>query len=155
MITMELNLTGTLEKKQAMLYRVVTDAMKKVVRAWHKQQLPRHFKTGAARLYGYKTRSRRYQARKNKKGLPPLVYSGRARRQLTRAIKPTGSRAHVRGKFTTDNTVRYLWQTKPGGPNLGEEIVATTAGEQKKIIKAVGVLTAEGLDKIKDKKRVK
>ncbi len=61
----------------------VRDAGKKALKDWRAKTLPRHFKLGAARRYGYHKRSSRYQNEKRKKGgMPALVYSGDARRAM-------------------------------------------------------------------------
>ena len=154
MITMTLNMTGSLEAKATQFHKVLTESVKTVVKNWHKQVLPGHFEPGAARRYGYKPRSRNYQRYKNRRGLGPLVFSGRSKRQLTRAIRTVGSRGNVKGKFITDSRIRYFWRTPAGHPNKGEELVAVSKREVQQIKRAIEDLTADGLDKIKDKKRV-
>ena len=155
MITMTLNMTGSLEAKATKFYRVLTESVKTVVKNWHKQVLPKHFETGAARRYGYKARSQKYQRLKNRRGLGPLVYSGRSKRQLTRAIRTVGSRGNIKGKFITDSRISYFWRTPAGHPNKGKELVAASKRETQQIKRAIKNLTADSLDKIKDKKKVR
>lgn len=59
------------------------EAAKRALKDWRADTLPRHFKLGAARRYGYHTRSTKYQNHKRRMGgKPALVYSGDARRAM-------------------------------------------------------------------------
>lgn len=59
----------------------------------HERHIPWHFESFAVQKYGYKKRSRRYQKRKDARGLPPLVWTGATRavvkssRQITKTQK--------------------------------------------------------------------
>lgn len=155
MIYTTLKIRGSLEAKRAAFCRVLTESVKTVVRNWHKRVLPDHFKPVARRRYNYAARSRRYQIRKNRRGLGPLVYSGRSMRQLTRAIRPTGSRGNIKGKFVTDGAIRYFWMRPAGHPNKAAELIATSKQERDRMGRAIEDLTAKGLDAVNDKKVVR
>ena len=61
----------------------VREAAKRALKDWRADTLPKHFKLGAARRYGYHKRSTKYQNRKRRRGgKPALVYSGAARRAM-------------------------------------------------------------------------
>lgn len=156
MISMQIEFTGTVEKMRSSFVKIVNDAMKQVVRGWHRVALPKHFQSGAEKRYRYTPRTARYIKRKQRKGVTaPLVWTGRSRRQLTQVIRPTGTRMLVKGKFVTDSTMRYFWMTGSGQPNKGDELIRTIRSEEKQIAKAVEKLTLEQLNRINDKKRVK
>lgn len=67
----------------------------------HQRHMPWHFEQFAAQKYGYARRSRKYQARKDRMGLPPLVSpaatSGQLRTAITqfRQITATSNRARL------------------------------------------------------------
>ena len=155
MLNLSLQIENGPETTAANLNQSLTEALKTAVRSWHKVAAPLHFKTGAARKYGYKTRSRRYQKEKNRKGLGPLTYSGRAKRQLLQHIKPTGSKGLVKGKFVTDASIKYFWMTGGKHPNKGAELVATQRQEVKKLQQLIETQTSKNIAAVKgEKKRI-
>ena len=139
MIYCELHITDPIGERVKRLPKAVTDAAKQAVRGWHAKVLPGHFKTGAARKYEYKRRSARYQKRKRKKGLPSLVFSGRAQKRLTSPafFKVTGTAGKAAGRFIVGNRFRYLWMTTPNHPRLAAEITRTTTKEERAIGKFI------------------
>ena len=139
MIYCELIITDPIGERVKRLPKAVTEAAKEAVRGWHSKVLPGHFKTGAARKYGYKTRSAKYQKRKRKRGLPALVFSGRAQKRLCSPafFKVTGGAGKAKGKFVVGNRFRYLWMTTPKHPRLAEEITRTTTKEEAAIGKFI------------------
>jgi len=139
MIYCELTITDPIGERIKRLPKAVTEAAKQAVRGWHKNILPGHFRTGAARRYDYKRRSAKYQRRKRKKGLPALVFSGRAQKRLSSPafFKVTGSAGKAKGKFIISNRFRYLWMTTPNHPRLAEEITRTTTREERAIGKFI------------------
>ena len=154
MLQLSLKLESGPETKAAHFNQSLTEAMKESVRRWHKSAGPEHFKRGAGRKYQYKPRTRKYQNRKNRLGKPPLVWSGRAMRQILRTIKPIGSKGVVKGKFVTDVRIRYWWTTKPGHPNKGAEMVKTTPTEVRKLQKVIEKTTVDNLDAVREIKKV-
>ena len=154
MLQLSLQIESGPETKVAHFNKSLNEAMKESVRRWHKSAAPEHFKRGAARKYGYKPRTRKYQNRKNRLGKGPLVWSGRAKRQILQTIKPTGSQGVVKGKFVTDARIRYWWVTKPGQPNKGAEMVKMRPTEVRKLQKVIETITVENLDAVRDKKKV-
>ncbi len=65
------------EKKTKMsIKKALLDAV-----AWYQTEgITGHFKPGADSLYGYRPRNKKYQAQKDKRGLPPLVWKGKSMR---------------------------------------------------------------------------
>ena len=154
MLQLSLQIESGPETKAANFNRSLNEAMKESVRRWHKSAAPEHFKRGAGRRYGFKPRSRTYQNRKNRLGKGPLTWSGRAKRQILRTIKPIGSQGVIKGKFVTDARIRYWWVTKPGHPNKGAEMIKTTPTEVRKLRKVIETETVKNLDTVRDKKKV-
>jgi len=163
MLQLELKLENWPAEKGGAFDRAVIKAMKQAVRLWHKNIAPLHFKRGAARKYGYKPRTRRYQNLKNRVGAGPLVGvsrrkpfgpSGRSKRQLLQTIKPVKQGGIVAGKFVTSPSVRYFWQTPPGHPKKGEELVKLTKTEERALSRQIQTLTQIALDESRTKKKV-
>ncbi len=123
-------------------------AVKQAVKAWHHNIAPKHFKKGAARKYKYKKRSPKYTRKKNRKGLPPLVFSGRSRRQLLRPLHVIGNHKLVKGKFITNARVRHFWMTPPGHPKKGKELVTVAFREEQNFRRAVEEMTVENIEAI-------
>jgi len=155
MIEMTCKVSGSIAVKRSKFVKILTESMKQVVRGWHENALPEHFESSAPRRYKYKARSRRYQQAKNRRGLQPLEYSGRSKRQLTRTIKPTGSNGLVKGKFVTNSAMRYFWMTPAGHPDKASELVAVAKRETDQIRAAIEKLTAEGVNAVDDKGTIK
>jgi hypothetical protein len=87
----------TLPKDPRLLVRdhatFLREAFGEAARFHHERHIPWHFESFAAAKYGYKKRSRRYQKRKDARGLPDLVWTGATRavvkgsRQITKTQK--------------------------------------------------------------------
>jgi len=137
MIYCELHITDPIGERVKRLPRAVTEAAKQAVRQLHANVLPGHFKHGAARKYGYKRRTAKYQKRKRKMGLPSLVFSGRAQKRLCSPafFKVTGAAGKAKGHFIISNRFRYLWMSSTwrNHPDMAAEITRTTTKEEKAI----------------------
>ena len=85
----------------------------------HTRHIPRHFEHFAAAKYGYAPRSRRYQALKDRRGLPPLVFSGRSRGVITsqRTITSTQHQAKLLLRLPIRGASGRL-RVKPGRSTL-------------------------------------
>lgn len=53
--------------------RMLNDTLREAAAVHHARHIPRHFQAFAAAKYGYHRRGRKYQAIKDRLGLPPLV----------------------------------------------------------------------------------
>ena len=136
MLYMELHINDGAEAKTRRFREALDSQLKQVVLGWHANILPGHFQLGAARKYGYKKRSEKYQLRKRRKGgLPALVFSGRARDKLTRPsfFKVSSSGGRAAGKFIVGSDLSYFYMTRPGGPNKPKEVTRTTVNEDRQI----------------------
>lgn len=78
------------------------DSLRETMVAHHERHIPWHFEKFAASKYGYLKRSAKYQARKDRLGLPPLVSpnretSGQLKLAMTqfRQITATSTRARL------------------------------------------------------------
>ncbi len=80
----EITIVRPVFKKLLRRFRqAVRQAAKGALKDWRADTLPKHFKLGAARRYGYHKRSTIYQNRKRRMGgMPALVFSGDARRAM-------------------------------------------------------------------------
>ncbi len=153
MIFMELE--TTIDAKCKALVPAVTASMKTAVSAWHQKVMPKHFKHGAAREYGYKPRSKRHQKRKRKRGSPPaLVFSGQSRKILSLPMRVTGSRGHVKGAFASAG-IRYFYMTPPKHPNKPQELKALTDKEVAKMSSDIKEMTVQKVQAIETRRRVK
>lgn len=128
--------------------------MKAMAKDWHRLFLPRHFQSGAKRRYGYQERKRKYAQRKQRRGLPPLVFSGRARSHARALFRVTGSAKTVRGKFFLPHYFR-MKPMRAGQPSLGEELTRTTRHERSRLAIRFKARVEAGLRKIKTRKVVK
>jgi hypothetical protein len=101
---------------------------------WHREFLPRHFEPGAANRYKYKRRGRKYEEQKERKGLPPLVWTGTLRDLMLshHVTRPYPTRFSV-----TMYGPRYAGMRpfKRNAPNLGEEITRMLGTEQKEMMR--------------------
>lgn len=163
MLFCELHINDPMEDKIKRLPSIVTKILKKIAFDWHKDTLPKHFKRGAARRYKYKPRSVKrpvlrggkmgisYVEKKRRKGLPALVWSGRARDKLTSPIrfKITGSKKSVKGRFIAVDSIKYFWMTPAGQPNKAAEAVRIHKDEEKQIGKFLQEAVVKELEKRK------
>lgn len=92
-----------------------------------------------------------YQERKRRKGLPALVWSGKARDKLTSPIrfKVTGSKKAVKGKFIAVDSIKYFWMQPAGHPNKAAEATRIHKDEEKQIGEFLQEAVVEGLKKTK------
>jgi hypothetical protein len=71
-------------------------ALVQTAEAWRDGTMPRHFDRGAASKYGYEKRTTKYQNYKNRRGIGPLQYTGKARRMiLNDKREPTGAATKI------------------------------------------------------------
>lgn len=116
---------------------------------WHwKKSIPLHFKSGNATRYGYKPRSKRYQAIKRlltRRGTP-LVFSGTTQQEVTgsRTIRATGTKgstlllrasfAGMSGRFRLKAGQRFLSQKQEMQLARVKEIEAIRSDEIDELV---------------------
>lgn len=130
---------------------IIRRSMQQMVRDWHKDYMPRHFKIGADRIYGYKPRRPSTVKRKRRRGLPPLVETGLARSHAKTLFRVTGSAKTVRGKFSMPR----WFQRRPvraGLPALGEELTVVQDREQRRLTMRNRVRVVSGFRKLDTRK---
>ena len=157
MYYIQLHIFDGVDDKAKRILKAVTDCMKKALRLWHKKTLPRHFKLGAARRYRYERRSIKYQRYKQKKHLPALVYTGRARDRLTRLgfFRITGSKGVVTGKFVAvGSDMRYFFMKPPGHPDKPAEVKRLSLPEENRIRKEIETAVPKIVNKGRGRKRI-
>lgn len=150
-----MTITGGFEAKAKGVPALIARTLKRALRDWHRQILPRHFQPGAEWRYGYEKRARRYRMTKERRGLPPLVFSGRTRSQAKALFRVTGSASKVRGRFFLPNHAR-MKPVRAGLPAIGEEMTRTTRDERRTIVaRWVKPRMTIGLRKIRTRKVIK
>jgi hypothetical protein len=131
--------------------QAVKEELQGLVVDWHKDTAPGHFKKSAKEKYNYDARSTKYQRYKDKKHLPPLVYSGQSRRQILQSIRVSGTFKKATG---VAKAPRYFWMTTPGHPNKPEELYALTQREAEAMAVKLNKKVTARLNAVKDKKVV-
>lgn len=156
MLLCRLTITDPMEDKIKRLPGVITRILKRIIKLWHTDTLPKHFKLGAARRYGYERRSIKYQRAKQKRMLPALVWSGRTRDKLTSPghFKVTGSKASAKGKFINVNSIKYFWMRPAGHPNKAAETTRLSNKEEGLIKNVLAQSIAPELNKTRGRKKV-
>ncbi len=96
---------------------------------WHNDTLPKHFTREAPEKWHYDKRTKIYQNRKNRKSLPPLVWTGDSRRRLLASV-----RIELRGKHPVRATGKfdapqYFWMRKENDPDKGGEFMRINPDE--------------------------
>lgn len=132
-------------------------ATKKAVLKWYKDVFPDHFKTGMSRKYRYQPRKRRYKREKfrDKGSRTNLVYSGYARKILNLHMRVTGTKGNVTGRFTTNQTIKYIWKRPEGHPDMIKELKTVTDKETEVIGADVKKGTISEMDSVKKRKTIK
>lgn len=105
------------------------ESLRAAVTEHHDVHIPRHFETFAAAKYGYARRSSRYQARKDKLGLPPLVSPTATSGQLRTAM------THFRQVTATSNRARLIMRLPfRGGTGRLRVIGGSLSDQQKQVL---------------------
>ena len=141
MLYCQLIINDPIEDKAKRLPEAITNVAKRILRDWSKNTLPKHFRLGAARRYGYMTRSVKYQRAKQKRGmLPALVWSGRARDKITSPghFEIKGSKGSATGRIINVSSIRYFWmdlrkRKRNPGPNMAAETTRLSKDEKIQI----------------------
>jgi len=138
---MELHSSGKLEEIIKNLPDIANAGIEKSLYWWFNNIAPGHFKHGADRKYDYAARTPGYEKRKRKRGLPPLVWSGRAKDRLLRhgfftVKKEKGKKTGITtGKFIAGPEIRYIYyqrrdtKKRKGTMNIAREITRISKEE--------------------------
>jgi len=125
-----------------------------LIRNWHRETLPGHFKKEAERKYKYMGRTPKYSRYKAKRRpmAGPLEFSGRSKRELTRKIRVSGTAKKASGAMTAP---RYFWMTPAGHPNKPEEITAVTKKETLDMAKKLNERVTKQLNQVRDRQVIR
>jgi hypothetical protein len=140
MLYCQLIINDPLEDKAKRLPQAITNVLKRIIDDWRRNTLLKHFQKGADQKYGYEPRSIGYQRSKDKKGLSPLVWSGRARDKITSPghFKITGEKGSATGRIINVSSIRYFWMRKVSkygtrDPNKAAETMRLADDEKTQI----------------------
>lgn len=103
----------------------------------HERHIPWHFEQFAAAKYGYARRSRKYQARKDRLGLPPLVSPAATSGQLRTAM------THFRQITATSTRARLIMRLPfKGGTGRLRVIGGSLSQQQKQVLTRIAEMEA-------------
>lgn len=137
-----LQVTGTFPRDPRLFVRDHQTFMRETLRAaaelHHERHIPWHFENFAASKYGYLKRSSKYQARKNKLGLPPLVSPNpRTSGQLRTAV------THFRQITATSTRSRLIMRLPfQGGTGRMRIVGSALSDQQKQVLARIAELQA-------------
>ncbi|MHC4123922.1 MAG: hypothetical protein ACYSSI_10140 [Planctomycetota bacterium] len=130
----------------------IKEGLIELVHKWHRKTMPGHFKNRAVKKYDYEARGEKYQKRKDRKHLGPLVFSGKSRQQLKQSIRVTATSKRAKGSFRAP---RHFWMNPPGHPKKSEELVAVTQEEANQMAAELNKGATRKLNKVRDKRIVR
>ena len=135
--------------------KITKGALEAMLDYWHGKYAPLHFQDIAYTRYKYRRRSEstKLDKRLNRKvHMPPLVLSGRLRRDILRSISLTGGKSLVRGKMDAPNYVNIIKRRADGsgGINKAREILTTTSSEVSKMANIFDQAIQLGIDGVQD-----
>lgn len=137
MIKVSLTKRGIATKRGVSLLRsAAAKGMKKMLLDWSDATMPNHFKRGAGNKYKYQRRSTAYQRRKDRRGLGPMVYTGKSKQKILSQhpqVTGTSKKVIMRIKVTGPFGRRYKgWNHK-----MGDELTVMTKDETNKMFKVL------------------
>ena len=116
---------------------IMKEELPKILIEWREKTLPKHFKKGAGQTYKYHQRKPAYRHRKQKRNLPPLVYSGQSRRKMIAdRRRPSGSSKRATLRLKAEgfwNLRRKAYK----GKTLAHEITKVTQKEANNMLKVL------------------
>ena len=124
--------------------QIVKEEMQRALVQWREGTLPKHFQPGAGNIYKYQPRTNKYQKRKRRKGLGPMVYSGDSRRKmLADAREPKGGTKRVVLRLKSP---RAFHKKFPGWDHrMADEITKVTKKELTEMYYIISVRVARRL----------
>lgn len=128
MIMIRIKKSGFSARKIREFGPIFKSGLVRMAKRWRDEMLPGHFRKGAAQKYGYEKRTPEYQKHKNRRGLGPLQYTGKAmRRILGDQREPSGSSKLVRLRLQSPG---FFGRKYPGWKKtMADEVRAMTRKE--------------------------
>lgn len=125
-----------------------------LIQNWHRETLIRHFKPEAKQRYKYEPRSIKYLRYKAKKRpmAGPLEFSGRSKRELTRAVRVSGTAKKAKGAMSAP---RYFWMTPKNQPDKSAEATVVTKKETLDMAKKLNEKVTKQLNQVKDRQVIR
>lgn len=121
------------------------EGMREAGAQWHIKHLDGHFERGADREYGYARRTPSTYKKKNRRGLPPLVWSGDLRRMSTSGAQIRAAGRRVRVKFGAPGYIETRRREGSRYPDIKAELTATTDGEAEEMSRVMRERAAASL----------
>lgn len=119
--------------------KITIPVFQETIEYWFEKMLGRHFKPWASQRYDYQSRAPQTVERKrgfaqvgNRDARLPLVMTGQMRREVSRAIRISGSGKRARGVMTGP---RQLSIKRSNYPDLAGEITKVTQTEANELAK--------------------
>ena len=129
---------------------ILKGALQDLLQHWWRRNLPLHFTQGAAKRYGYRRRTSKYEMRKRMKygHTIPLVWSGRTMRAARREARISGTGRKAR--------IALGIPAHPyGNTRLAAEILRVTPAEERRLAQALKVLLTKRINKLKKTRTIK
>ena len=132
--------------------RAMKAAHYKIGEHWHKKYMPLHFRDGAAARYKYQFRAKSTMAKKRRKKVPPLVWTGTMKRV---ALTPKLYRAYPTRVTIAFSGPSYatIRRKSPKLPNLVAEATAVTAEESADLEQVAGEEYQRQLEQFQERRR--
>jgi hypothetical protein len=127
---------------------LIRDGLKFLMLQWHNDTLPKHFRQEAPTKWHYDKRTEKYQRRKERMRLQPLMFSGESRRRLLGSISITFTGKHpvkATGRF---DAPRYFWMRPKGHPDKGGEFMRMNYDEWAGIAERLNNFVWQKIDEI-------
>jgi len=152
-----IELMGGYEALRKRTPRIVKEALAEAAAYWHKKFAPRHFRSGAATRYGYTPRSENWRRRKRRvKGHAlPLVWTGRTKRQVTRAARLTGTSRAITLNMHVERYIFYRKHSARGEINMAAEITRIISPEKREIRRHMDRVLERGLSGVTDREVIR
>jgi len=138
---------GDAEATAKDLKAAVKEALLATGRTWHTTMLGKHFAANAVQRYRYKSRSRKYRERKERRfgHQLPLVFSGNLRRLVTRQAKLSSTSKGARVGLTGPRYL-YAYRKDFAQPDKAKELTAITPGEVRELAQLLDTLVTTRLN---------
>lgn len=138
-------------------HAAIKAAIEAGLKHWHARILRRHFEPGASSRYGYKKRTRRYDATKLRRfgHTTPLVYSGAMRHELLmRTPRITGTHRAMTMRLRA-RALRFSAQAAyKNYPDMRAEVRAMTPDEEAEIVGVIEKSLAAALNSLPTRQRL-
>ena len=152
-----IEIIGNFEAQRKRTPKIIKAVLSEGAAYWHKRFAPRHFRSGAATRYGYTPRSDSWRKRKRRvKGhAQPLVWTGRTKRQVTRAARLTGTSRAVTVNMRVEAYVFYRKRGARGEINMAAEITRMVSPEKREIHRHMDRALERELNRVAERKVIR